>query len=547
MFQAGAKRDERPRIPIRKELQYGIKRELDSSYEPRKKRQKESRHSHYVGVRWNDECKKWYASLHANGKHHYCGLYEHEGDAARAVNAKCGELDIPHKNKGLGIIQIRKKNKQIRRSSRKSAYKGIYWVEKSQSWQVKIKYQKKLHSGGTFQDEYLAAQAANLLCVKLQIPQKNAEIGVEDILKKIQDGKIPPRRPRPRRKSKNNWSTPQFSKVKREHSSRFPPNIPMPTLYPSGYSPRSFNALIDMTPKEVANWLRDLRFLNKYVDQFVQCEISGMELINLDEILLTDFGLPKVFQQRLLSAVANLAANNHGYQHYFPSQKQTLVRKLGVVKPHIMEKHLSMLDDHLHQGQVRSRLFLDPAPTSPPLDHGVPIISTPVKLEAISVIPHCDSTPLSPPALEIPQIKQEKIDEQVLNTWKGGRFMPILETQPTGAPRFNNSPERIIERTGMGQMRVRWKGFGPEDDTEEPISKLQGYDVYKQFLQLEQKQKESKRNCGRPKKKTVPNKWRYSQDPQTIRMGALNEMKIPQNDANEMFEIDWLPLCEMCP
>lgn len=237
-----------------------------------------------------------------------------------------------------------------------------------------------------------------------------------------------------------------------------------------------------MTPKEVANWLRDLRFLNKYVDQFVQCEISGMELINLDEILLTDFGLPKVFQQRLLSAVANLAANNHGYQHYFPSQ--------------------------------------DLAPTSPPLDHGVPIISTPVKLEAISVIPHCDSTPLSPPALEIPQIKQEKIDEQVLNTWKGGRFMPILETQPTEVPSFNNSPERIVERTGMDQTRVRWKGFGPEDDTEEPVSRLEGHDVYKDYLQLEQtqSQKESKRKRGRPKKKT-----------------------------NEMFEIDWLPLCEMCP
>jgi len=104
----------------------GIKRELDTNGDelPKKKRPKESRHSHYVGVRWNDECKKWYASLHANGKHHYCGLYEHEGDAARAVNAKCGELDIPHKNKGLGIIEIRKKNK---RSSRKSAYKGIYW------------------------------------------------------------------------------------------------------------------------------------------------------------------------------------------------------------------------------------------------------------------------------------------------------------------------------------------------------------------------------------------------------------------------------------
>jgi hypothetical protein len=262
----------------------GIKRELDTNGDelPKKKRPKESRHSHYVGVRWNDECKKWYASLHANGKHHYCGLYEHEGDAARAVNAKCGELDIPHKNKGLGIIEIRKKNK---RSSRKSAYKGIYWVEKSQSWQVKIKYQKKLHSGGTFQDEYLAAQAANLLCVKLNIPQKNAAIGVNDILEKMKDGKIPPRRPRPRRKFKNKnsngWSTrnphaittdSEDEDVKREQGSS--PVIPIVPLFPSEHAPSSFTTLAQMSAQEVAEWLRDLRFLDKYIDQFLLCEVG---------------------------------------------------------------------------------------------------------------------------------------------------------------------------------------------------------------------------------------------------------------------------------
>jgi hypothetical protein len=398
------KHDERPRIPGRTDMEpifVGVKRELDpkGAEPPKKKRQKESRkgsrvkkHSHYVGVRWNDECKKWYASLHANGKHHYCGLYESECDAARAVNAKCGELDIPHKNKGLGVIQIRKKNK---RSSRKSAYKGIYWVEKSQSWQVKIKYQKKLHSGGTFQDEYLAAQAANLLCVKLNIPQKNAEIGVSDILEKMKDGKIPPRRPRPRRK-KNGANS----------YLRSPHNI----------------------------------------------------------------------------------------------RRQRKTSEISMANAMVDDPLFYSVPMHDKNPWTTQTIGMETAPTSPPLNHVPPIIhqqmTPPVKLEEIPVVPvtvlgSLLPTPLllresparSPPALEIPQIKQEKIDQQVFNT--------IYEsTQQNDAPHFQPaSPERILARTENGHLKVRWKGFGPEEDTEEPVEKFKGVEIYKQFLEQEAQQK----------------------------------------------------------
>jgi len=400
------------------------------------------------------------------------------------------------------VIQIRKKNK---RSSRKSAYKGIYWVEKSQSWQVKIKYQKKLHSGGTFQDEYLAAQAANLLCVKLNIPQKNAEIGVSDILEKMKDGKIPPRRPRPRRKKngansylrsphnirrqrktseismanamvddplfysvpmhdKNPWTTETIGMVKIERDD--PPYLP--TQFPSKHSPNSFNSLVGMTAQEVVDWLRDLRFLDKYIHQFQLCEISGIELADVDETLLDDFGLPKVFQKRLLNCIKQLAMN--GFHHHcdFPSK------------------------DPFKNYET--------APTSPPLNHVPPIIhqqmTPPVKLEEIPVVPvtvlgSLLPTPLllresparSPPALEIPQIKQEKIDQQVFNT--------IYEsTQQNDAPHFQPaSPERILARTENGQLKVRWKGFGPEEDTEEPVEKFKGVEIYKQFLEQEAQQK----------------------------------------------------------
>eukprot|EP00492_Amphilonche_elongata_P002591 TRINITY_DN286_c0_g1_i1.p1 TRINITY_DN286_c0_g1~~TRINITY_DN286_c0_g1_i1.p1 ORF type:complete len:249 (-),score=44.87 TRINITY_DN286_c0_g1_i1:29-775(-) len=107
----------------------------------------------------------------------------------------------------------------------------------------------------------------------------------------------------------------------------------------------------------------------------------------------------------------------------------------------------------------------DAAPTSPmQLNHvPPPIMVSPVKLEEIPIVP---VTSPAPPALEIPQIKQEKIDQQVFNT--------LLETQKVGGDEpicVNVEPEQIIERTEKG-LKVRWKGFGPEDDTEEPVESL---------------------------------------------------------------------------
>jgi len=115
-------------------------------------------------------------------------------------------------------------------------------------------------------------------------------------------------------------------------------------------------------------------------------------------------------------------------------------------------------------------LLQETAPTSPPLNHVPPIIhqqmTPPVKLEEIPDVPvtvlgSLLPTPLllresparSPPALEIPQIKQEKIDQQVFNT--------IYEsTQQNDAPHFQPaSPERILARTENGHLKVRWKGF----------------------------------------------------------------------------------------
>ena len=94
-----------------------------------------------------------------------------------------------------------------------------------------------------------------------------------------------------------------------------------------------------MTAQEVVDWLRDLRFLDKYIDQFQLCEISGIELADVDETLLDDFGLPKVFQKRLLNCIKQLAMN--GFHHHcdFPS-KVIRPEYIHMSQPFIMNDHL---------------------------------------------------------------------------------------------------------------------------------------------------------------------------------------------------------------
>ena len=64
--------------------------------------------SKYFGVYWNKQKvlpkKQWSAKILHNGKQHSIGCWEHEEDAARAVNFKCQEFNIPLKNPSVGIF-----------------------------------------------------------------------------------------------------------------------------------------------------------------------------------------------------------------------------------------------------------------------------------------------------------------------------------------------------------------------------------------------------------------------------------------------------------
>jgi hypothetical protein len=60
--------------------------------------------SKYFGVSWVKQKKKWKANILHNRKTHHIGHFEIEEDAAKAVNLKCQEYNIPLKNPSVGVL-----------------------------------------------------------------------------------------------------------------------------------------------------------------------------------------------------------------------------------------------------------------------------------------------------------------------------------------------------------------------------------------------------------------------------------------------------------
>ena len=74
--------------------------------------------SKYLGVHWNKKKKKWEANFGHNGQRDYIGNFENEEDAAKAVNLKCQELNIPLKNSSVGVLD----NKTFEKLEAKVSY-----------------------------------------------------------------------------------------------------------------------------------------------------------------------------------------------------------------------------------------------------------------------------------------------------------------------------------------------------------------------------------------------------------------------------------------
>lgn len=67
-----------------------------------------------------------------------------------------------------------------RRAARTSQYKGVTWDRGV--WVARVYSQGTNYRLGSFQDETLAAQAVNLKCCELNIPQRNPSVGIGPIV-----------------------------------------------------------------------------------------------------------------------------------------------------------------------------------------------------------------------------------------------------------------------------------------------------------------------------------------------------------------------------
>ena len=57
----------------------------------------------FFGVYFNKNELKYQGQITHEKKRYSCGYFTDDEDAAKAVNSKCMELDIPLKNPGIGI------------------------------------------------------------------------------------------------------------------------------------------------------------------------------------------------------------------------------------------------------------------------------------------------------------------------------------------------------------------------------------------------------------------------------------------------------------
>jgi len=129
--------------------------------------------SQYKCVSWHKKSRKWYVQLLSKKERKYGGTFNNELDAAKTVNQLCEQLQISHKNPGIGTML----NKQGQAKRKTSQYDGVCLHKKTGKWQVEFIVNSRKQYGGIFYNELNAAKRVNQLCEELRIPHRNHGIG----------------------------------------------------------------------------------------------------------------------------------------------------------------------------------------------------------------------------------------------------------------------------------------------------------------------------------------------------------------------------------
>jgi len=151
--------------------------------------------SNYFGVSWHSGKGKWQAQFKHEGFTRWCGAYSKELCAARAINRKCDEYGIPHKNPGIGaedttvmqvavessdddeIFTVTKRQFSRMKGKGSSKYLGVSWYAKNGKWRAQFRVEGEIIWCGWHTSELDAVRAINKKCDELGIEPRNVYTG----------------------------------------------------------------------------------------------------------------------------------------------------------------------------------------------------------------------------------------------------------------------------------------------------------------------------------------------------------------------------------
>jgi len=125
----------------------------------------------------------WHAEMKVEDEKINLGFFKYKRNAQRAIEKRCKELTLKGKypqnyfisEKSIDELKSTEKCIQIQTSK----YNGVSWKKDRKKWQARLGHDKKIYSGGYFDNENHAAMRINLLCEKFGIKRKNPTIDIK--------------------------------------------------------------------------------------------------------------------------------------------------------------------------------------------------------------------------------------------------------------------------------------------------------------------------------------------------------------------------------
>jgi len=265
-----------------------------------------------------------------------------------------------------------------------------------------------------------------------------------------------------------------------------------------------------MSSADVVVWLRSQGLHSRIIEMFSSLEITGEELPDVDYAVLTDMNVPKLYAKRLLVKISMLLSGGQQTPNVTPirSLPKTATLKIKQENP-----------------PAKASVVRSP-PEAPP---SVPKIKPQPKKKATKKKAKKVLAPKKAAPPKKVEVKKEVSEDESIEE----ESEDIEEEEEAE----EYEPEKIVDRVKEGRkwiLRVRWKNFGPDDDTWEPEAKWKTFDVYKKYMAVHKKKIGTK--TKKKKSRVVVKKEKKSAETQkkeSVEMDVVKENETEKEETED--------------